>query len=162
MTVQQEYEVLRQVSFFAEIEPPKLKALAYVSERVGFDDGKVICRQGDAGDAAYLIIEGEADVVLEDPVAGPVIVATLHVNELVGEMAILTSEPRNATVRAKGRLIALRIGKDPFMRMVREFPTMAVSIMQELAHRVNDTNRQLRIARTEVSQLRAQIAANAA
>jgi len=162
VTVQQEYEVLRQVSFFAEIEPPKLKALAYVSERVGFDDGKVICRQGDAGDAAYLIIEGEADVVLEDPVAGPVIVATLHVNELVGEMAILTSEPRNATVRAKGRLIALRIGKDPFMRMVREFPTMAVSIMQELAHRVNDTNRQLRIARTEVSQLRAQIAANAA
>jgi CRP/FNR family transcriptional regulator, cyclic AMP receptor protein len=162
VTVQQEYEVLRQVPFFAEIEPPKLKALAYVSERVGFDDGKIICHQGDPGDAAYLIIEGEADVVLEDPVAGPVTVATLHANELVGEMAILTSEPRNATVRAKGRLIALRIGKDPFMRMVREFPTMAVSIMQELAHRVNDTNRQLRVARTEVSQLRAQLAANAA
>jgi CRP/FNR family transcriptional regulator, cyclic AMP receptor protein len=162
VTVQQEYEVLRQVPFFAEIEPPKLKALAYVSERVGFDDGKIICHQGDPGDAAYLIIEGEADVVLEDPVAGPVTVATLHANELVGEMAILTSEPRNATVRAKGRLIALRIGKEPFMRMVREFPTMAVSIMQELAHRVNDTNRQLRVARTEVSQLRAQLAANAA
>jgi CRP/FNR family transcriptional regulator, cyclic AMP receptor protein len=162
VTVQQEYEVLRRVPFFAEIEPPKLKALAYVSERVGFDDGKIICRQGDAGDAAYLIIDGEADVVLEDPIAGPVTVATLGVNDLVGEMAILTSEPRNATVRAKGRVTALRIGKDPFMRMVREFPTMAVSIMQELAHRVNDTNRQLRIARTEVSQLRAQIAANAA
>jgi CRP-like cAMP-binding protein len=162
VTVQQEYEVLRQVSFFAEIEPPKLKALAYVSERVGFDDNKIVFRQGDAGDAAYLIIEGEADIVLEDPVAGPVTVATLHANELVGEMSILTSEPRTATVRAKGRLVALRIGKDPFMRMVREFPSMAVSVMQELAHRVNDTNNQLRVARTEVSKLREQLAANAA
>ncbi|HML09211.1 MAG TPA: cyclic nucleotide-binding domain-containing protein [Stellaceae bacterium] len=161
MTVQQEFEVLRQVPFFAEIEPPKLKALAYVSERVGFDDGKIVCRQGDPGDAAYLIIDGEADIVLEGP-AGPVTVATLGANDLVGEMSILTSQPRNATVRAKGRLIALRIGKDPFMRMVREFPSMAVSIMQELAHRVDDTNNQLRAARSEVNQLRAQIAANAA
>jgi len=161
VTVQQEFEVLRQVPFFAEIEPPKLKALAYVSERVGFDDGKIVCRQGDPGDAAYLIIDGEADIVLEGP-AGPVTVATLGANDLVGEMSILTSQPRNATVRAKGRLIALRIGKDPFMRMVREFPSMAVSIMQELAHRVDDTNNQLRAARSEVNQLRAQIAANAA
>jgi len=161
MTVQQEFEVLRRVPFFAEIEPPKLKALAYVSERVGFDDGKIVFRQGDPGDAAYLIIDGEADVVLEGA-AGPVTVAILGANELVGEMAILTGEPRNATVRAKGRMTALRIAKDPFMRMVREFPTMAVSIMQELAHRVNDTNNQLRVARSEVSQLRAQIAANAA
>ena len=161
MSLLQEYELLRRVPFFAEIEPPKLKALAYVSERVGFDDGKIVFRQGDPGDAAYLIIDGEADVVLEGA-AGPVTVAILGANELVGEMAILTGEPRNATVRAKGRMTALRIAKDPFMRMVREFPTMAVSIMQELAHRVNDTNNQLRVARSEVSQLRAQIAANAA
>jgi CRP/FNR family cyclic AMP-dependent transcriptional regulator len=161
VTVQQEFEVLRRVPFFAEIEPPKLKALAYVSERVGFDDGKIVCRQGDPGDAAYLIIDGEADIVLEGP-AGPMTVATLGANDLVGEMAILTSDPRNATVRAKGRLVTLRIGKDPFMRMVREFPSMAVSVMQELAHRVNDTNNQLRAARSEVNQLRAQLAANAA
>jgi len=44
--------------------------------------------------------------------------------------------PRAATVRAKDRVIALRIPKEPFMRMVREFPTVAVSIMQELAQRL--------------------------
>jgi hypothetical protein len=58
--------------------------------------------------------------------------------------------------------VALRIGKEPFMRMVREFPSMAVSIMQELAHRVDDTNNQLRAARSEINQLRAKTAANAA
>ncbi|HUI35402.1 MAG TPA: cyclic nucleotide-binding domain-containing protein [Stellaceae bacterium] len=153
MSLQQEFEVLRRVPFFAEIEPSKLKLLAFMSERAGFDDGKILFRQGDPGDAAYLIIDGQVEIVLEGP-AGPVTVATLGANEIVGDMAILTGAPRNATVRAKGRLVALRIAKDPFMRMVREFPNMAVSIMQELAHRIEATNNQLRAALSEVRQLR--------
>jgi CRP/FNR family cyclic AMP-dependent transcriptional regulator len=153
VSLQQETEVLRRVPFFAEIEPAKLKLLAFMSERVSFDDGKILCRQGDPGDAAYLIIDGEVDIVLEGP-AGPITVATLGANEIVGDMAILTGAPRAATMRAKGRLVALRIAKDPFMRMVREFPNMAVSIMQELAHRVEATNNQLRAALSEVRKLR--------
>jgi CRP/FNR family transcriptional regulator, cyclic AMP receptor protein len=156
VSLQQEFEVLRRVPFFADIEPSKLKLLAFMSERVGFDDGKIVCRQGEPGDAAYLIIDGEADIVLEGGPSGPLTVATLGANEIVGEMSILTGAPRNATVRAKGRLVALRIAKDPFMRMVREFPAMAVSIMQELAHRVEASNNQLRIALSEVRKLREQ------
>ena len=154
MSLQQEFELLRQVRFFSDIEPAKLKLLAFMSQRVGFDDGKIVCRQGDPGDAAYLIIDGEADIVLEGP-AGPLTVATLGANDIVGEMAILSGAPRNATVRAKGRLTALKIGKEPFLRMVREFPSMAVSIMIELAHRLDSTNNQLRTATTEVQRLRA-------
>ncbi|HKS89703.1 MAG TPA: cyclic nucleotide-binding domain-containing protein [Stellaceae bacterium] len=149
----QEYELLRRIPIFAEIEPAKLKLLAFMSERVGYDAGMTLCRQGDAADAAYLIIEGEADIVLEGP-AGPITVATLGANDIVGEMGILSDGPRNATVRAKSRLVCLRIAKDPFMRMVREFPTMAVSIMRELAQRLDATNNQLRGALSEVRQLR--------
>ena len=152
MSLMQEYELLRRIPFFAEIEPAKLKLLAFMSERVGFDDGKLLCRQGDPGDAAYLIIEGEVEIILEGP-TGPLIVATLGANEIVAEMAILCDVPRNATVRAKGRVVALRISKDPFMRMVREFPNMAVSIMRELAHRLDLTNSQLRTALSEVRRL---------
>jgi CRP/FNR family transcriptional regulator, cyclic AMP receptor protein len=83
-------------------------------------------------------------------------VATLGANEIVGEMGILGNVPRAATVRAKDRLIALRISKEPFMRMVREFPTMAVSMMQELAHRLELTNNQLSSALAEVKRLREQ------
>jgi CRP/FNR family cyclic AMP-dependent transcriptional regulator len=161
VSLQQEFEVLRRVPFFAEIEPAKLKLLAFMSERAGFDDGKVLFRQGDPGDAAYLIIEGQADIVLEGP-AGSMTVATLGANDIVGEMAILTGAPRGATVRAKGRLVALRIAKDPFMRMVREFPNMAISIMQELAHRVDATNGQLSAAMAEVRKLREQSGAASA
>ncbi len=153
MSLMQEYELLRRIPFFAEIEPAKLKLLAFMSERVGFDAGKTLFRQGDRGDAAYLIIEGEAEIIVDTP-SGPLTIATLGANEIVGEMAILCEVPRTATVRAKGRLVALRIAKDPFMRMVREFPNMAVSIMRELAHRLELTNKQLQGALTEVRQLR--------
>jgi CRP/FNR family cyclic AMP-dependent transcriptional regulator len=136
LSLLQEYELLRRIPFFCEIEPARLKLLAFMSERVGYDAGKTLCVQGDQADAAYLTI------------------ATLGANEIVGEMAILCDVPRTATVRAKTRLVALRIAKDPFMRMIREFPNMAVSIMRELAHRLELTNNQLRAARSELQQLR--------
>ncbi|HYZ39415.1 MAG TPA: cyclic nucleotide-binding domain-containing protein [Stellaceae bacterium] len=138
---------------FAEIEPAKLKLLAFMSERVAFGPGMQLWRQGDSADAAYLIIDGHADVIVETP-GGSVVVATLGANEIVGEIAILTNVPRTATVCAKDRLITLRIAKEPFMRMVREFPNMAVSIMQELAHRLESTNNQLSTAIAEIKRLR--------
>ena len=153
MSLAQEYELLRRVPLFTDVEPAKLKLLAFMSERVAFDDGKFLCRQGDPGDAAYLIIEGEVDIVLEGP-AGPLTVATIGANEIVAEMAILCDTTRNASVRAKGRVVALRISKEPFMRMVREFPATAVSIMRELAHRLDSTNTQLSRALFEVNRLR--------
>jgi len=153
MSLKQEFELLRRVPIFAEIEPAKLKLLAFMSERVGFDPGKRLMQQGEPADAAYLIIEGHAEVIAETP-AGPVILAIVGANEIVGEMGILCNAPRNATVCAKDRLIALRISKEPFMRMVREFPNIAISIMLELAHRLDSTNNQLRTARAEVRRLR--------
>ena len=155
MSLKEEFELLRRVPIFAEIEPAKLKLLAFMSERVGFDPGKPLMRQGDPADAAYLVIDGHAEVVLETP-GGPVVVATVGANETVGEMGILGDVPRNATVRAKDRVIVLRISKEPFMRMVREFPNMAVSIMRELAQRLDATNHQLSAALAEVNRLREQ------
>jgi len=155
MSLKQEFELLRRVPLFAEIEPSRLKLLAFMSERVGYDPDKIVVRQGDAADAAYLIIDGHAEVIAETP-TGPVVLATLGPNETIGEMGILCNMPRNATVRAKDRLIALRISKEPFMRMVREFPNISVSIMQELAHRLDANNNQLRAALAEVRRLREQ------
>lgn len=153
MSLKQEFELLRRVPFFAEIEPSKLKLLAFTSERVGFDPGKRLFRQGDPADAAYLIIDGHADVIIETR-GGPVVVATLGPNEIVGEIGILSNVPRTATVCAKDRLITLRVSKEPFMRMLREFPNMAISIMQELAQRIEAMNNQLSTALAEIKRLR--------
>lgn len=102
-------------------------------------------KQGDPGDAAYIIIRGSADVIIETP-KGPLIVTTLKDNDFVGEIAILCDVPRTATIQAKTELEALCISKDLFFRLVREFPEMAVEIMRVLASRLELTTSRLREA----------------
>ncbi len=74
------------------------------------------------------------------------VVATLKQNEIVGEIAILCDVPRTATVRAKTQLTTLRITKNLFFNLISEFPQIAVEIMRELAHRLEQTTTKLREA----------------
>lgn len=143
MSMKEEVEVLRNIPLFAKLEPAKLKLLAFTSERLTFDPGQPLFQQGDAGDAAYIVMEGAADVLIETP-KGPVKVANLGRNAIVGEIAILCDVPRTATVVAQERTVTLKINKDTFFRLVNEFPQMAVEIMRELARRLEKTNEQLR------------------
>ncbi|MEZ5668219.1 MAG: Crp/Fnr family transcriptional regulator [Alphaproteobacteria bacterium] len=143
MSLQEEVELLRRIPLFAKLEPSKLKLLAFTSERLSFDRGQALFRQGDPGDAAYIIIDGAAAVEVDSP-SGPIRVATLGRNDFVGEIAILCDVPRTATVIADSDVVTLRISKDLFFRLITEFPQMAVEIMRELAHRLELTTANLR------------------
>lgn len=143
MSLNEEVELLRNIPMFANIEPSKLKLLAFTSERLTFGEGDTIFRQGDSGDAAYIIVDGEADVSI-DTQDGPLTVAHFRKNDIVGEIAILTDVPRTATVTASTRLETMVISKDLFFRLVMEFPQIAVEIMRELAKRLEATNTRLR------------------
>jgi CRP-like cAMP-binding protein len=101
--------------------------------------------QGDVGDAMYVILAGSADVLLETP-NGQIRVAELKKNSFVGDIAILSDVPRTATIKACEPLTTLKISKDMFYRLVAEFPQMAIEMMRELAHRLEDTNQKLRDA----------------
>ena len=142
MTLQKDVEVLRGIPLFAKIEPAKLKLLAFTSEHIEFAPGETLCRQGEPGDSAYIVLEGEADVLVETP-GGPVRVATVGRNDIVGEIAILCDVPRTATVQATTRLVALRVSKDGFFNLVTQFPQIAVEIMSELASRQHVTTQRL-------------------
>jgi hypothetical protein len=80
--------------------------------------GEIIFRKGDTSDCAYFIVSGEAEVVREEQ-GKETILATLFPGDYFGEMSLLTNEPRNATVRAKGCLMAEVIGKENFLAMLR-------------------------------------------
>jgi CRP-like cAMP-binding protein len=142
MSLHEEVDALRRVPLFTKIEPSKLKLLAFTSEKLEYQRGDDLCRQGDSGDAMFIILGGEADVIVNTP-HGEHTVAHLGKNAFVGEIAILCDVPRTATVRASSTVTALRISKELFFRLVGEFPQIAVEIMRELAHRLDDTTKQL-------------------
>lgn len=142
MTLETEVQTLRLVPMFKDIDAARLKLLAFTSERVNFAPGQRFFSQGDAGDAAYVILEGVAHVLLETP-NGQLKVAEFGRNDLVGEMAVLAETPRSATVTAQGEVIALRIDKHVFVELLSQFPQMAVAVMRELAKRLERTNARL-------------------
>ena len=151
MALNEEVELLRRVPLFANIDPAKLKLLAFTSQRLTFRSGQDLFRQGDPGDAAYVIISGEADILAETA-DGEVPITSVGTNAFIGEIAILCDVPRTATVRAKGEVQALKIDKEHFLRLIREFPEMAVEVMRELASRLTQTTAELSQARGELQR----------
>lgn len=142
MTLDTEVSSLRQVPLFREVEPARLKLLAFTSERVHFEAGQRIFTRGDTADAAYVILEGEAEVGIDGP-QGPIRLALLGANALVGEMGILADQPRSATVTAETAVTALRIDRGVFLELLAQFPQFSIALMRELALRLEQTNQAL-------------------
>jgi CRP-like cAMP-binding protein len=145
MSLKEEVEILRNIPMFGKIEPSKLKLLAFTSERLTYHADQVLFHQGDPGDAAFIILSGAAEVVVDGP-TGPLVVAELARNAILGEIAILCDVPRTATVKAKSELVVLRISKELFFKLITEFPQMGIEIMRVLADRLERTTHQLREA----------------
>jgi CRP-like cAMP-binding protein len=152
MQLKDEVELLRRIPLFAGVAPSKLKLLAFTSDRVSYGAGEVLFSQGDPGDAAYVVLSGTADILVNSD-SGQIKVASIEPNSIVGEIAILCDVSRTATVKASTPVETLRIKKDQFIRLLAEFPEMAVEIMRVLADRLSHTTAELSEAR---SQLRRQ------
>ena len=151
MILKDEVRMLRQVPLFAGLDPAKLKLLAFTSDRVSFAADEVLCNQGDVGDAAYLILSGEAEILVDSP-NGQIKVAEIEHNAVVGEIAILCDAPRNATVKAQTPIEALRIRKEQFIELLTDFPEVTIEVMRVLAERLTQTTAALTEERSRNQQ----------
>ena len=147
MSLNKDVEALRKIPLFAKVDPAKLKLLAFTSERLQYLSGDELFHQGDDGDAAYVILEGEADILVDTP-KGSMKVARLGKNDIIGEIAILCDVPRTATVVAHGDLETLRVSKDGFFHLVTQFPQVGIEVMSALAAKLHRTTQELTAART--------------
>ena len=107
---------------------------SFASER--FEAGQIIVKQGDLGDRMYLITEGEVEVLREDK-GNTSLLATLGCGEYFGEMAILSKQPRSATVRGltKGSLVSIKQGD--FTALLSYFPDLSQRFRQLVEDRLN-------------------------
>jgi CRP/FNR family transcriptional regulator, cyclic AMP receptor protein len=148
MSLTKDLGVLRNIPLFAKVDPAKLKLLAFTSERLAYLPGDELFHQGDHGDAAYIILEGGADILVDTP-KGTIKVASLGKNDIVGEIAILCDVPRTATVVAHSDLEALRVSKEGFLHLVTQFPQVGIEVMSALASKLHQTTTALTEARAQ-------------
>ena len=142
MSLEQEVEFIRQFPLFQGIQPAMQKLLCFGSERLIYDPGQSVVREGEAADAVYVLIEGTVEVTVSTP-KGPFVVNRTGRNEIIGEIAIFGDVPRTATVTATSRVEALKISKDLFINVVRQNPDAAIELLRIFATRLANTTRQL-------------------
>lgn len=147
MALIEEAATLRQVPLFAGVSGSRLKLIAFCAERVTYRPGELLCLQGEAGDAAYVILSGSAEVLVDGP-QGPKRVAEVAENDVVGEISILCDITRTASVKAVTEVEALRICKDVFLNLMSDCPEMAIEIVRVLADRLNKTTQELIAAKS--------------
>ena len=143
MDVFQEAEQLRQVPMFCKLEPSKLKLLAFTSEALSFSDGEELFHVNDPSDCAYVIMEGEVEILADTDSGEQIVVPTSGANALIGEMALLSNAPRSATLRANGQVNALRISNESFLRLLSENAEVALDVMRQLSEKLARSHEQV-------------------
>jgi CRP/FNR family transcriptional regulator, cyclic AMP receptor protein len=96
-----------------------VRALADAGRVVTLPDGWAFVQEGTPGDAAYILLEGEANVLL-----GRAIIATLGPGAIIGEMAYLHGGQRHATVATHGRVRALRLDYEQLDEVMKRRPAL--------------------------------------
>jgi CRP/FNR family cyclic AMP-dependent transcriptional regulator len=147
----QETDLLRKIPMLAKLEASKLKLLAFTSEILTFEDNDIVFHVGDAADCAFVIMEGAVDI-LTDTENGPIVELTLQQNQLFGELALLNGAPRNATLRAQGKIKIMKITADMFLTLLTENSAMALDVIRQISNKLAKSHHRVRILQQELSR----------
>jgi CRP-like cAMP-binding protein len=109
-----------------------------------FADGAVIFREGEASDAAYLLITGVVKVVRDYGTSEEKTIAVVGKGEYFGEMGAIDNSPRSATAVAKGEVDCAAVGAEEFMDVLVKQPTEAIELLKVLFERLRRADKRLR------------------
>ncbi|MCK6547300.1 cyclic nucleotide-binding domain-containing protein [Myxococcota bacterium] len=125
---------LKSVSLFTQIPGEVLVRVAQIAEQVDFRPKEALMSEGEIGDSMYIIVDGKVGVY-----KGTRLYTELGEREVVGEMAVLDSEPRSATVRALTAVSALKIERQDLYDLMHEKLEIAHGIIKVLIRRLRNS-----------------------
>jgi len=132
--------VLEQVDLFQTLEPAERDLLAAGLREKRFAAGEDIIAQGQAGDSMFIIADGKVQVSLgQDDIDSPL--ATLSAGDLVGEMSLMTGEPRKANCRAVTDVLCYELDHATLQSVLTTRPVIADQMSALLAARQSDLER---------------------
>lgn len=124
------------MALFADLASPQLQGVAHRFEERFFPEEERILRQGISGSAFYVILDGEAQVVVDGTPR-----ATLGRGEFFGEVSILLGEPPVADVVALRPLRCLVLGGPEVQAFLLDHPAVMFRMLQAQARRLRNANR---------------------
>jgi CRP/FNR family cyclic AMP-dependent transcriptional regulator len=133
--------LLKKISLFHDLNEKEIKQVLQIALPRTFPAGTMIIREGEAGDSMFIMCEGEVEItkrlglVLDEETPNERIIIRLKAEEGVcfGEMSLLENEPRSATVTALTECLLLEMGREEFLKFIRQNSDMGCKVLLRLA-----------------------------
>ena len=133
------YNLLKEVHFLYELSIDEIIYLIKGLNKIIFNKGKTVIRQGDTGDSFFLVAEGKVSVWTKTSAGSKVLLKYLGEGSYFGEMSLLTGERRNATVISEGKTVLYSLSKEKFKHILTNNP----AVVESISHVVSSRNDQL-------------------
>ena len=130
-TAEQKLDLLKKVEFLKDMEVFDLQKLSSAMTPVSFEPGDCLVKKGDAGDAFFLVQDGEVKVTDITVGTSKFEDAALGSGDYFGERALITSEPRAANVIAVTSGVAMSIDKDTFDKVLGNLSTLILKSQEK-------------------------------
>ncbi len=124
-------EALKRAPLFEGLSKKELTELARATEDLRIEAGTVLCREGSLGREFFVLVEGSAEVT-----KGGKRLATRQAGEFFGEIALITTTKRTATVTATTPIRCFILTRGDFRRVLDENPAVQRKVMEALAERL--------------------------
>ncbi|MBI1878214.1 MAG: Crp/Fnr family transcriptional regulator [Chloroflexi bacterium] len=130
---------LKQVSLFADLTETELKTLLDDLSPREFAKDEIIFRQGDTSRELYIVMRGKIRIFRVSPSGAETTIDIFSIGSVMGEFAVVDSEPRSATAKTIEAADLLVMTHDKFLRHMRQMPDLALGMTKLLAGRVRWT-----------------------
>jgi CRP/FNR family cyclic AMP-dependent transcriptional regulator len=124
-------ELIRKVPLFSRLSKTGLREVASIADEMDFPEGKDLTREGERGREFFVILEGLVHVNKKGKR-----VRQLGKGDFLGEIALVTKQPRTATVTTASPVRALVITDRDFARLLRDSPQIGQGVLEALAERL--------------------------
>jgi len=132
ITLEQIINFLLEAPMFGDLDPTELSEVVHIMQVQRLREGQYVFRQGDTGDAWYVLYEGEAEVIKETD-SGSEAIALLHKAACFGEMAVLDGSSRSATIRTTKATTAFRFPRVEFKGLLENGNLSAYKLVYQMA-----------------------------
>jgi CRP/FNR family cyclic AMP-dependent transcriptional regulator len=124
-------ELLKTVPLFEDCSKSELAQIASLADELDLPGERELTHEGSTGKEFVILVDGEADIMRDGN-----LIAGLGAGDFVGEIALVTGQPRTATVRTRGPSRVLVIGAPAFRGLMRDVPAIQTRVLMALAARL--------------------------
>ena len=133
-------DILRRIPLFAPLPLDELAVLAWLTRRLRFRTGELLCQRGEIGRELYVLLRGRVRVFTDSPDGNEMVLGHLTAGECVGELSLLDGLPRSANVQAAEAGEALVLSRNDLLTFLRGKPEIAIRLLEVLSRRLRHTN----------------------